>query len=87
MCVSRLAGFVLFKLFNSVTAGIQVHRGQMEMIKAAADVYNQYSYFDFILDVTRFFARVMFPSFFFLYIGATLTTAFLRLSYSATTSK
>ena len=50
MCVSRLTGFVLFKLFNSVTAGIQVHRGQMEMIKAAADVYNQYSYFDFILD-------------------------------------
>ncbi|XP_065828484.1 glycerol-3-phosphate acyltransferase 1, mitochondrial-like [Oscarella lobularis] len=35
--IIRLAGFVLFKLFNSVTAGIQVHRGQMEMIKAAAD--------------------------------------------------
>jgi len=35
---SRLTGWVLLKLFNSFFWNIQIHRGQIEMVKAATEV-------------------------------------------------
>lgn len=34
----RLTGWVLLKLFNSFFWNIQIHRGQIEMVKAATEV-------------------------------------------------
>lgn len=34
----RLTGWVLLKLFNSFFWNIQIHKGQLEMVKAATEV-------------------------------------------------
>lgn len=37
-CLFRLTGWVLLKLFNSFFWNIQIHKGQLEMVKAATEV-------------------------------------------------